>query len=395
MSIEVEESILDRKSHFNVKRFRLGSLRIERPVKVLDVKVLNARNLIEMFIENRILSSPVIILEHSNLMRAKSVRRVLFERDDDVIKKLFGFRKWMQSYPRIFSITFTFNPFTVFNTIEDMSGFFEYQHAFSDPVLLVPNVKIDRYEPANNEKTIIMKIDEYLRFVKEAYEILNYRNRKPIFVPVSLKFGINEIIRLAREYSKREFFYVWFDFEGSAIIEPKIARIRAFLREFENIERINDIIVFSTNIRREIISNPKSERTPSSDVLAPLVGSNLIGVNKEPPRPIELSLIKEKKENELREHKARVFDAQSYYYLKVTASNYDDKLRREMLDNPRFNILFNSKLLDSEFTVQTQHFLEEGTIERYVSDKRMIREYREGALLRNLFPKERTITDWF
>jgi hypothetical protein len=387
-NIEIKETITDRTSEFSVKKFRIGTLEIDRPTKVIDAKKITK----ELFKEEKNLFQ-TILLENSKLVDLKSINRIVSETEDKQIKRLFGFEKWFSEYPHLISPTFVFNPYKEFESLEKISGYFEYYYIFSDPILLVPNIKIEKYDLKTNKKNIVITIDKYLKFVNEACHILDYKNKKPIFVPVSLKLGINDIKRLAKEYIKSEYFNIWFDFEGSAITKPKIARIRAFLKEFDKNGRINDIIVYSTNIKREIISNIKSEKSPSSDILASLIGSNLIGVNREPPRPTIPPLSREERV-ELKKHKARIFDPSIYYYLKVEASNYDIKKRNQLM-NERYNSLFNSKLLDDEFISQTEYFLKESSIKRYITKKSMIKDYKKGRLIKDLFQKEAKITDWF
>jgi len=173
----------------------------------------------------------------------------------------------------------------------------------------------------------------------------------------------------------------------------KVSKIRSFIMEFEQAERLNDLVVFTTNIKREIISNIRSERTPASDVLAPLVGSNLVGVNKEPPKPFAEE-IGEIKGEDLRKHKARVFDSSTYYYLKLDVTNYNVEMRERLLDF-EYNIFFNLKLIDQEFSVQAETFLKEGNVEEYITKKQMIKEYRDGELGKTLFRQEERISEWF
>lgn len=387
-NIEIKETILDKTSGFNVKRFRIGTIEIDRPTKVIDAKKIT-RGLFEK--EKRLFQK--ILLENSRSVKPQLINRILYETDDKQIKRMFGFEEWQSKYAYTISPTFAFNPYKEFESLEKISGYFEYYHNFSDPILLTPNIKIERYDPAINKKIIIININEYLKFVNEAYHILDYRNKKPIFVPVSLKLGINDIKKLAKEYIKKEYFNIWFDFEGSAITKPKIARIRGFLREFEENRRIEDIIIYSTNLKREIISNIKSEKSPSSDILTSIIGSNLIGVNREPPKPISLPPLSKEELVELRKHKARVFDPSTYYYLKVEASNYDIKKRNQLMSEG-YNILFNSKLLDNEFIFQTEYFLKELNIKKYITTKSMINEYKRGELIKDLFREEARIIDW-
>ena len=114
----------------------------------------------------------------------------------------------------------------------------------------------------------------YLKYVKEAYQILDHKNNKSIFVPLSLRLNIPDIEKLAKEYVKNEYFNIWIDFEGSATThKAKIARVRHFLTEIEKKKRIEEIIVYTTNIKREIISNIVSSESPSSDILASIIGA--------------------------------------------------------------------------------------------------------------------------
>jgi len=70
-------------------------------------------------------------------------------------------------------------------------------------------------------------------------------------------------------------------------------------------------------MRREIISNSKDVESPSSDVLTSIIGSNLVGVNRERPAPPPNDAPKLSNEErlELWKHKARVFVPESYYYM--------------------------------------------------------------------------------
>ncbi|RLI78732.1 hypothetical protein DRP05_06205 [Archaeoglobales archaeon] len=299
------------------------------------------------------------------------------------LKRRFGFYEWASKYPLIISLTFQFNPYKEFKKIKAISGYFEYYYKFSDPILLVPNVKPIRIDRETRRKEKIIDLDGYKKFVDEVFQLLNYRNKKPIFVPVSLKFGINDIKSLANHYLKKEYFNIWFDFEGSAITKTKIARIRAFFREFDENDRLEDIVVYTTNIKREIISNIKREKSPASDVLASLIGSNLIGTNREPQRPTGPPLSAEELER-LKKHKARLFDPKSYYYYRIDVMKVQEP---QILMKKEYNAIVNSILLDNEFISQNNHFLENMTVKDYVVEKEMIKEYKNGELLKDLFVK--------
>jgi len=393
--INIREAIMDKTSHFNIKRFRVGNLKIEGPTKIIDV-----RNTTQNLFNKERTKFKNIILENSKLVLEDTIKKVLQETDDQKVKQQFGYREWMSKNPFIISQTFKFNPYHHYDKIEKISEYFDYYYEFSDPFLLIPNIKIEKYivekDPSGKtktKKTKIISIEEYLKFIDETFEILNYKNKKPIFVPLSLKFGITDIKKLAQEYLKKEYFNIWIDFEGSAISKTKIARIRAFWREIDQKLRTKDIIIYSTNVKREIISNKYDDESPSSDILASMIGANLIGVNREPQRVLNRSLSPEEL-LELKLHKARLFNHDTYYYLKLKATNLNRNQQKELM-KPNYNKIFNSGLLENEFKNQTQYFLDNNEIERYISNKDMIQNYKDGELKRDLFHKDVKISSWF
>jgi hypothetical protein len=388
-NLEVKENIPDKRSLFNIKKFKIGNLEIERPVRTVDARIVERRT---GLLEEVRKDFQKIIFERSRLVTERDLKRLLLAPDKEV-NRFFKFRIFMKSYPHIFPHTFNFNPLEKSKNLEVFSGYFSYLHSFSDPLLLIPNIKIEMYEEESGKRKRVTGMKDYIKFVHEAYRMLDYRNRKPIFVPLSLRFGIDEVRKIAKEYIRSEYYSVWIDFEGAAITPVKVSKIRSFIMEFEQAERLNDLVVFTTNIKREIISNIRSERTPASDVLAPLVGSNLVGVNKEPPKPFAEE-IGEIKGEDLRKHKARVFDSSTYYYLKLDVTNYNVEMRERLLDF-EYNIFFNLKLIDQEFSVQAETFLKEGNVEEYITKKQMIKEYRDGELGKILFRQEERISEWF
>lgn len=393
--INIKEAIMDRTSHFNIKKFKLGNINIEGPTKILDIRNINYN------LFNREKSNfKNIILENSKNISINSIERVIKETDEQKIKQSFGYREWFSNYPFIITQTFRFNPYEFYDKIDRISGYFDYFYEFSNSILLIPNIKIEKYiaEREKSGKTKFKKVkqinlEDYIKYIDETYNLLNYKNIKPIFVPVSLKFGITDIKTLAQEFIKKEYFNIWIDFEGSAVSKTKIARIRTFLKEFDQKLRIKDIIVYSTNIKREIISNKYDNESPSSDILASLIGSNLIGINREPLRMPSHTLSPEER-TELRLHKARVFNSDTYYYLKLEASKYNKNLQKSLM-NPNYNKIFNSELLDNEFKNQSKYFLENNEIEGYISKKKMIKNYKNGELKRDLFHKDVKISSWF
>jgi|LJSS01.1.fsa_nt_gb hypothetical protein len=374
MSIDIIECIEDRESWFNIKRMRIGNLIINRPIKAIDIRQQYFNN--KIFNEfQRKYNQQFIIYEFSkNIRNIRDINKILDSSDDYSIGKFF--RPIKSDNLNITIFTFNFNPYSYINNTKDISGFFDYYYQYSD-ILFIPNIKISRYNIEKRKQENIIDLKGYLRFVDEIYNILNYKNRKPIFVPISLRFSETKIKELIEYYIKNNYYLYWFDFEGKALNEVTIGKIRYINRLFNEHKLFKNCIYYFTNIKREIISNPKVNKSPASDILATLVGANILGVNKEPIRPIEQIENKLTKE-ELLKHKARIFDASTYYYIRQDNNQYL---------NPQFNVIQNTILLDKELNTQANHFINNQQITSMLKNKQMLQEYKDGKLLELLLNK--------
>lgn len=386
----------------------MNNLDIEGHVKTIDTKVVTKDLIEKEKVEFKKVKSK-LILETSKLYKSNSIDSLLKETDSSKIKNKFGFKEWFSDYPNLVTPTFDFNPYEVYGKLDKISGFFDYYYNHSDTVLFVPNINIEKNlygigpdgRPEITGTRKLIKLNDYKKLVNEVHETLNFKNKKPIFVPFPLKFDIDDVGELAKYYIEKEFFNVWVDFQSSSTTNrPKLSLIRHLARVFMNEERFDDLILYSTNMRREIVSNPKDDYTPSSDVLTSIIGSNLVGVNREPPKPgadIGRKLTYQQKV-ELWKHKARVFEPKSYYYVKVEKSKYK-KAEKDELRNKKHNITHNARLLNQELVSQKDKFLEEMSIKSYITNKPMVKKYRNGALSKILFyegiKKDSDITDWF
>ena len=398
--IEVKETIRDKYSLFNIKRFNLSGLSVERPIRALDAKNIRYEH-IETFFNDY-----SIMFEKSLSVNMDRFYRIINSDYDRKIRNHFGFPGYAKKFPRYISVTFTFNPFSFLDkrkVAENyLEGYLLYCQTYSTSLLLVPNTKVYRMVNKAGGKRVketIVTLDEFINLVDTMYSILEYRDNKPIFVPFSLKFSMLDIDKLAEHYMKKEYYNIWIDFEGSSITEDKIARIRKFIRKFDERGLFDRLVVIATNIRREIVSNVKTDYTPASDVLAPLIGANIVGVNREPMRPIEGRAITEK--DKLLEHKARVFDPNTYYYIKATISQHlDPEIKSKILTSKGTNTAINTKLLDGEFERQSKVVLESRNIKEYISNKRMLHEYKHGTLLKaleygNYIVRRKLLKEWF
>ena len=225
------------------------------------------------------------------------------------------------------SLTLTFNPFTITTAEEYLRSILHIYHGRSD-LLLIPNLKVKRYDERQRPEFQVQE-DEFRRYVDLAYEILNFRNSKPIFVPVPLKYGVRRFQSILAEYLGTGYRNFWLDFEGSNTTS-KAPYIRGF-HDIVDMQGLGEeVILYGSNIRRENNPHLPDPRCPASDFLTAPLGVDIIGVNREPqrgggdlgarrpyvPPPIEESI----------QHKGRLLDRDDYTYVKYLAHSQSDVL---------------------------------------------------------------------
>lgn len=374
-SIEISESIVDEKSDFNIKRFKIGKINSDGPIKAIDSRITKE------FFDQESKNFKNILFETSKRIDYNGLISVLKERDF-FVKQFFGTPEWINDFENVISTTFTFNPYTLEDRTKKLNEFFSYYYNFSKTFLFVPNVKITEivYKTGKTGRQIkdydksIMNIEQYINFVNESYNILKERNTKPIFLPISLKFSMEETSKLIREYISKDYLNIWIDFEGEKTTDrPKLGKLRLFFTLLREAELFEKSVIYITNIRREISSNQQRYENPSSDVLSTFCGGNLIGINYDPRKatnpwspPINPEALQA-----LWEYRARVFNPDTYFYINRNLSGVDE-ITSSLLLNKKYNVLYNSKQLEFELNNQTNQFLLEFDIEDYISSKRMI-----------------------
>lgn len=378
--INIKETIEDKNSFFNVKRFSLKGLKPDFPIKTIDITNTNKKT-IEKY--SKIGKGYNLIYEKSKFLKFEDITNIINQKDNKKIDSFFGRKAWLDDRFHIIHLTLKFNPYKYLKKIEDIEGFWHYYYTYSGNVLFIPNIleSMTPYDEMGKvqKKIQIINIDDYIKFVDEIYDFLQKKNNKHFFVPISLKFTIAEIKNLIEHYIKKEYFYYWIDFEAKSINQALSARIRqinTFLRESGYFEKC---LITATNIKREIISNLKKDKTPASDILGTICGANLVGVNREPIRAIQGN----KNARILFEHKSRTFDDKSYYYFKLK-----QKLSKQE------NITDNAIRLSNEFKNQKDYFLENFEIENYLRKKEMIKNHNKGEILKSFFnikDKQRTL----
>lgn len=274
--IDISETIEDKKSWFNIKRFKISGNPFEKPEKCLDIKALDQatyRNLKGGF---KFYEATKIIRKFDNIAK-------LYNEDNDQVVDDFFYKKdWLSSAPNVINFTFEFNPFLHVRTIDNMSWFFNQYYPYSRFILTVPNIRIRR--TIKKKVVQIIDFDNYVKFVDSAFKILNDKNNKPVFVPVSMRMGIRKLTELIEHYLREQHYYYWFDFEGQPIYERSLGRLRHVFDVIKKSGNFDKVVSYFTNIRRENLSNANEPTSVASDALCAIAGANLIGVNREPQR---------------------------------------------------------------------------------------------------------------
>ena len=260
-----------------------------------------------------------------------------------------------------------------------MESFLSYYYEFSKKFVFIPNVKKTKYVyPPNNHskgtQVEVIDIEAYTRFVDECFEHFSKKNNKPIFVPISVHFSMEEIKQIVAHYIKKDRFYFWIDFESYPIDEVQTARVKTINGLFDKNGYFDKTLAVFTNIKREIISKRKADESPASDILGTSYGANIIGVDRDPQKPISKPPGPKPAKTDIVEHKSRQFDARTYYYVK-NKTNIETKPQ---------NVTNNSIRLSDEFQKQRQHFLEKLEIANYLSTKKMINSYSNGKILSDI-----------
>ena len=354
-NINVKETIEDKNSWFNIKRFKISGIDFERPVKTLDTKEITQDTF-----DRLAKKSDFRIFEVSKTIKNfNAIQSIIEQSNDYVIKSFFSRKVWLDSSLNVINFTFNFNPLDYLKDIDELNGFFDLYYEHSKFLVSVPNLKLQKYNSEGKLETTIT-IDEYLEFVDSVFDVLNTKNNKPIFVPISLRTSLKDIEAICNHYLTNDYLNFWIDFEGKAINEQQLGRLRYLYRILKENEQFKNVVCYCTNIKREIMSNSKLDKSPASDVLTAISGANIIGVNREPQRPFfgEIS-------SDIVEHKTRILDRKTYYYNKTKDPKYSKK---------DINVTYNAIRLNEEFQSQSENFLKELTIVNNLKKKTMLRE---------------------
>ena len=362
--IDIAESHQDKETWFSVKRFRIGNTRFERPLKTLD-----ARGLTESAY-GKGSARGLAVAETSREIRSEStIAALMDEHDDGRICQFFNRKRWL-GLPTVVNFTLAFNPCGGGSGGEDRwSALFDMYCQFSTLFLTVPNMRMPRTSCLDVGAG--PTIDDYIGFVDSAFDILDTRNAKPIFVPVSLRLSHADMSRLMDHYIAEDRLCLWFDFEGKAVSNATMDRIEYAHRRILESGNTGRSVAYFANMGREIAPGAAAGPSPASDVLASVAGASIIGSNREPRRPPPPACSARAAAG----RKARLLDRDSYYYVWTRDPRYADK---------RQNAARNAALLDAEFSAQAETFMRTGSILPAMRKKDMLARYRGGAVLRAL-----------
>lgn len=368
--ISIGETIEDKNSWYNIKKFKIGDTDFWKPEKSLDSRAITKETFDEMELKDTLRLSEASRVVHSY----NEIDDVYNEDDNSKINAFFHKKSWLTDVPNVLNLTFDFNPLKSVKKRDAMTGFFDLYYQYPKLFVSVPNIRTKRVYTEPYRKEIIIDVKGYIKFVDEAYEILNDKNNKPIFVPISLRMSQHDINTLINHYLKKEYYYYWFDFEGNSINENILGgRTNYLFRIVKSSGYYKKIICYFTNMRREIISNSKDPLSPASDVLSSIAGANIVGVNREPRRNV-----KDVKDLPPPEHKARLLDSHSYYYVQTENA----KLFRKDKYVPH-----NALRLQMEFDNQSRYFSKNLSLDKLLEKKEMLTKYKSGAILKELTSK--------
>ncbi|MFA5953474.1 MAG: hypothetical protein WC812_02680 [Candidatus Pacearchaeota archaeon] len=317
------------------------------PEKTFDIKFLR-KDSINSTNKKEIIETSKYIKDFSQ------IKNIVASEDDKKIDDFFQNKKWASEFFNTINLTLCFNPLSDKNNKETFDSFLEYLYSHSNSIVTIPSI--------TNK---IISIDDYIKFIDYCYDFLKQRNSKSLFVPISMRMSMDSINKLIEHYRKKEYYYIWFDFEGKAINKNTSARINRIRRLLEPKDFFKESIFYFTNIKREILSNIKSQNTSSSDILSSIGGANIIGINREPQKFNPNAKTEHMDQQEIWKHKARFFDSDSYYYKKFDEGKLEPK---------NINITNNSNRIMDELKKQTEVFLEKLKIKDYIIKKPMISE---------------------
>lgn len=219
-----------------------------------------------------------------------------------------------------------------------------------------------------NQKNVSISFDDYLNYLKSAFEIIEQLNKKPIMgvIPKIAPKNINELMEFYNEKGINTF---TFDFGGSNPMSQS-SKVFKVMRALNKLDMLETSYVHGHNVGVRV--NKAADVIPARDVLGFGIGLGSLGEKRVPfrPNPAFLSMIKMNPLN-----KFRLFNKKDYGYWKAVSAEdlpaifpKDCKLPVEEFKNSKqpFDL---QKVFNAEQLALEAHNL-----------KRLIREESEDAL---------------
>jgi hypothetical protein len=279
---------------------------------------------------------------------------------------------WDKSLTTI-SLTFEKNPFNK-ESFKYKEKVFEYQLDWEDSYPVLLDYIHDRSKafiltPDFRLKNSNISIETYIQYIENSLELLSKRNKRPIFAPLQIELGKDNLNAVLSKYSKLGVTNLWINFcahpcdtawGGTGILRTIRNTIDKYYKE-------NEVTLYYSHIKKEISPSLRDVFAPASDILTMFNGADIIGVDrdpiKSPPRDYNKTLNEIKQETAIKYnfrsvaeyelalhyHKNRIFDPNTYYYFVI--NGYPDNLlfdQHSLLNNASLNQFTNSYYLYSE-----------------------------------------------
>ncbi|MCK9313578.1 MAG: hypothetical protein M0P20_05970 [Methanocorpusculum sp.] len=371
---------------FTAKTLSFGSLKIQTPCKLFDLNGLNIGQISPLKSLDTSLFESVKILERSHLVSPETFCQAADDSNPNLLKNYLKLKQdsLFKNKLLINTLTLEFNPYNISDADEYIESLMALYHGRSD-LLLIPNLKIQKYVSLPHQKfykETITSQEDYVQFVDTAYENLKFRNSKPIFIPLSLKYGNRRFTSILDSYLSKGYRNFWIDFEGGSELS-KTQFIRSYHKKVADMKLEEEVVLYGSNIRRE--QHPRREEIAclAGDILSAPLGIDIIGVNREPKAwPGKNPPQKTLSDAEKMEYKGRMLDRKSYMYMHHSEhANHDGLLKKyhisqdQIAQAPKFfSSVINTFEMNEEFKFNRETIDEKGSIMSYLEGKKTIDE---------------------
>lgn len=379
METRIKKTIVDEETLLKSKVIKIGDHEFVTPTKVMGINNMTATTQISNL--SRRYLDRLDIIERSRIIRSDTFLREVDKDHIDFLTESYDLLKKTEPLTKkvvINSLTLDFNPFKISDVKDYLVSFFHIYYFKSD-LLFIPNLKTLVYDQNLGKKVKTVSEEEYSKYVQIAYEALSFKTIKPIFVPLPLRYGVRIFRDMLSGMIDTGYRYFWMDFEGTNSIS-KAPHLRAFHEVIDRKGIEDKVILYATNVRRELNPHIQDIKCGASDVLVSPLGADFLGVNREPIRGFALTEPIKYSQEQILNHKIRFLDRLNYFYVQFSSFERREALLKEfeivekvLLKRPRFYTDFiNTFEINAEFDVHKKSIIEEKSILDYLSKKEAI-----------------------